>query len=94
MLDADPANNSILLKNERVNTVLEFAEKKMIVAVDKVELLIISDWKNIQVIKDPFPDNRKTCLQLFPGFNTDQFPFIISNGDSAVNLINIKDNQI
>ena len=57
MLDADPTNNAILLKNEKVNAALEFAPLKIIVAVDKVDLLVISEWKNIQVIKDPFPAN-------------------------------------
>ena len=79
MLDADPANNAILLKNERVNAALEFAPLKIIVAVDKVDLLVISEWKNIQVIKDPFPANRKTWIQTFPGFDADKFPFIICN---------------
>ena len=62
MLDANPSSNAILLKNEKVITALEFAPKKIIVAVSKVDLLIITDWKNIQVIKDPFPENVKTWL--------------------------------
>ena len=44
MIDADPKNNAILLKNEKVNSVLEYAEKKLICAVADVELLIIEDW--------------------------------------------------
>ena len=92
MLDADPSKNAILLKNESVVSALEFAPKKIIVAVSKVDLLIITDWENIQVIKDPFPENVKTCLQLMPGFNVDMFPFIVCNGANSVSLVNIKDN--
>ena len=94
MLNAEPQNNAILLKNERVNTALEYAEKKLICAVADVELLIIVDWKNIQTLKDPQLNNIKTCLQLLPGFNVDQFPFILCNGGESINLINVRDNQI
>ena len=92
MLDADPSKNAILLKNERVVSALEYEANKIIVAVSKVDLLIITDWKNIQVIKDPYPENVKTWLQLMPGFNVDMFPFIVCNGANAVNLVNVKDN--
>ena len=44
MLDADPSSNAILLKNEKVIAALEFSPKKIIVAVSKVDLLIITDW--------------------------------------------------
>ena len=62
MIDADPRKNAILLKNERVNSVLEYAEKKLICAVADIELLIIDDWKNIQTLKDPQINNFKSCL--------------------------------
>lgn len=72
--------NSIIIENTSVTSVLEFADEKMLVAIqDGTNILIVEDWKQVREIKEPSLVNQhKYWLQKMPGFDEERFPFCIT----------------
>ena len=84
--------NSALLKNESVESVLEYAPNKMAVTLHSpADLLIVHDWVVIKYIKiSTIGDNRKHWVAALPNFNIETFPFILCSGKRAISLINVE----
>ena len=81
----------MLLKNEGVYSILEFAVNRMIISVQLTDLLIAHDWQVVNSIRDGNLGNTQKCwMALLPGFDRETFPFIISSGLETFNLINVK----
>ena len=49
--------SSIILRNELVESILEFVESKMIVHISSRDLLIIHDWRVVKEIIEPVYSN-------------------------------------
>ena len=84
--------NSALLKNEIVESVLEYASNKMAVSLQSpADLLILHDWVVVKYIKmSTIGDNRKHWVATLPNFDIETFPFIACSGKKAISLINVK----
>ena len=53
--------------------------------------MIVEDWKTTKIIKDSRSNNRlKQWLHPMPGFDVENFPFIISSGMESFNIVNLK----
>jgi len=72
----------MLLKNEYVRSICEFAHQKLIIFSDESGLLlIIHDWKVIHEIFDSDAGNTVKDWQApFPGFHEDSFSFVVTSG--------------
>ena len=84
-----------MLDKEYVRALLVYAHNQMLVHVEPTDLLIVSDWKVTQLIKDPDSGNiQKFMLMPLPGFDKDTFPFVVCSGGKSMNLINVKNYQM
>ena len=94
--ECDYANNSILCKNEYVQSCTEFGPNRLCIFADLSQyLLIVHDWKVIHEIAEPDPGNTEKFWQIpLPGFHMLDFPFLISSGKESYNLINVKDGKM
>ena len=64
----------------------------MVVAVHPNELLIVDNWKVTAHIQDQNPANiGKYWLHTMPGFDEENFPFLVCSGDATFNLVNVRD---
>ena len=82
----------MLLKNEGVYSILEFAANRMIISVQLTDFLIAHDWQVVNCISDRNLGNTQKCwMALLPGFDQETFPFIISSGFESFNLINVNE---
>ena len=88
----DVQKNSILILNENVASLIEYGSNKMLVHVSTRDFLIIHNWQVITKIKEYNDGNtNKYWIREIPGFNENDFPFIICNGWETFNLINVRD---
>ena len=56
--------------HEEVRSILEYAPNKLIASVWKIDLLLIQDWKFVNVIKEDQPGNGdKFWIDLMPNFD-------------------------
>ena len=82
----------MIIKNEKVDTVLEYATDKMLIAVYPTDLLIAHDWKLIRVLLKIQPGNfNKHYIVPLPDFDEQTYPFIVCSGRENFNLINVKE---
>ena len=64
----------------------------MLVSVHPTDILLVQDWKMVKRIKDPNTHNKeKDWLALIPGFDENDFPFVITSGFETFNIVNIKE---
>ena len=83
---------SILLKNCEVRSLTEFAYEKLVIYVFAIDLLIIHKWEQVHIIAGDSPGNVDMYwLEPLPGFDEQNFPFLISSGAESLNLINVKE---
>ena len=53
---------------------------------------MIHSWQVVKNIVDPNDGNtNKYWMKTVPGFDENEFPFVVCNGWEAFNLINVKD---
>ena len=56
------------------------------------DLLIIQDWKVISQIIDPeYSNTQKYWIEALPGFDENEFPFVVCSGWLTFNIINVRD---
>ena len=61
--------NSMVLIEESVYSLNEYASDKLLIALQMTDLLIIDCWKAINIIKDPRAGNiEKFWIDTLPGF--------------------------
>ena len=96
MVCKEPGKNSIVLEGASVNSMLEFAQNKLILHLDPTDLLIVHDWIAAnKVIKEISPGNdKKYLLRTLPGFDEETYPFVVASGSKTINLINVKENHM
>ena len=89
---SDYAANSILMKNEYVQSCTEFAPNNIIVFADLSQcLMVLKDWKVVHELSQMDPGNTEKFWQApVPGFDVDDFPFVLCSGKVSYNLVNIK----
>ena len=76
-----PKHNSMLIKKEIVQSVLEYVENKMLIYVLPKDLLIVHDWEIVKVIEEPVVGNgQKYWLCPLVWFNVEEFPFVVMSG--------------
>ena len=81
---------SMLLKNEDVDGILEFAEGQFLLSCLPNTLLVVKNWSVAHIITDESSRNiGKNMLVTMPGFCVDDFPFVLSSGRNSFNLINV-----
>ena len=86
---------SILLKDERANSLFEFEKNHMIISLAETDLLIVKDFQPVKVIKEKSIDNiQKYYFSKLPGFNSHSFPFIVCAGFKHISLINVRTMKI
>ena len=77
----DKQSESILLKREYVDSLLEYAPNHLIVTIKPKDLLIVVNWKVTHLIVDFELENiDKFMLKSMPGFDLETFPFIVCSG--------------
>ena len=82
----------MLISDELIYEVLEYARNKMVASVSPTDLLVIHDWSIVHRIVDPQPGNvQKYELLRFPNFDLATFPFILCRGHESINLVNVKE---
>ena len=84
----------MLLRNEYVDGIYEYAENKIVITVYPKNILILEDWHTIRiVIEDQAGNDQKYFIRPLPDFDEQTFPFLVCNGYESMNLINLKDLQ-
>ena len=85
------AEEGIVIKKELVSQILEYAPNKLLLHLQPKDLMLVEDWKATKIIKDPRSGNRlKQWLCPMPGFDLEEFPFIICSGTESYNILNLK----
>ena len=83
---------SILIKNDIISYMLEYAKDKLFATGDPTCMLLIDDWTNIRCIQDRNSSNTvKTFAFLTPNFDMNEFPFIAVCGKQNLGLLNVRD---
>ena len=78
--------------NESVYSLHEYAEDKIMIALQMTDLLIIDKWHTLNVIQDPRAGNvEKFWIGQLPGFEIKdyKFPWLVCTGKESINLINV-----
>ena len=58
-------------------------------------LFLLTDWQVILTVKDPFYKNiNKNYIAALPGFDIQEFPFLLMSGDRSFNLLNVQNGHI
>ena len=71
---------------------LEFAADKMIVHVSSRDLMILHNWQVVKQIIDPvFSNTLKYWIKPLPGFDEEEFPFVVCSGWMTFNIINVRE---
>ena len=87
----DSKNESIHFKVEAVQGFLEYAPKKMVFYGRQEHIFLVHNWQVTRRINDPDTKNiNKYTYYLFPEFDEEDFPFIVSSGESTMNIVNVK----
>ena len=70
MVPIDMKNESIYLKNENCDAILEFAPNRMIIFAKPVHLFLVTDFQVTQKIDDHNLSNEnKFAFTVFPGYD-------------------------
>ena len=88
-------SNSALLKNESVESTLEYAQSKIMVTLKQpADILILHNWNVIKCLSSfSIGDVTRHCF-LLHGFNEEKFPFVVCSGQRTFSLINVKEFRI
>ena len=82
---------SILFKVEAIQGVCEFAKNQFVFYGRQEHLFIVKDWKVVKRINDSDSKNiNKYSINMFHGFDINNFPFIVTSGESTFNILNVK----
>ena len=92
----DRSTTAVLLKDEIVWSVYEYAPNCMLISLNNTsDLLLILNLKETKIIPDPETKNYfKYWIAPFPGFNLERFPFLITAGEKNFSLINVNEGRI
>ena len=86
----DTKSNSVLLQDEVVQSVCEYAIDKMVISILLTDLLIVHSWEPVRLIKKDEPGNiQKYFIAPLPDFDEYKFPFLLCSGYEHFSLINI-----
>ena len=90
--DIDRKKEAILVKNQAIVSVYEYAPNKLVAYCFNSCILIIENWEITKQIDDRDEKNT-TKLSIAPvlGFDEETFPFIVLTGQSSFNILNVKD---
>jgi len=81
----------VLRSNETINYAMEYAPNKYVAHALPASILVVYKKKVVRKITDPnLKNHEKNLLLLIPGFNEEKFPFILSTGNEALNLVNLQ----
>ena len=79
----------ILLKGVLADSLFEYAEDKMIIAMDPCDLLLIDNFRKVRIVQDlNFNNSRKYWICPMPDFDLIKFPFLVCSGSQTFNIIN------
>ena len=85
----------MLIRNEVVDSVCEFAESRFLVHVKDTDLLIIQYWQVIHTVNEPDPTNiEKYWMSPLPYFHPVTFPFLVCSGKKTFNIINVQTSRM
>ena len=56
-ISKENTKSSILLKDERANSIFEYEINQMIISLAETDLLVVKDFTPVKLIKDKFFDN-------------------------------------
>ena len=74
-----------------MDSILEFANDRLIIHINPNDLLITKDWSVIHRIDDPDKGNTtKYQLALIPSFDETSLPFVLMSGVKSLNIVNVK----
>ena len=82
----------MILHNENIYAVYEFAKDKLIAYSNKSnDLLVMHEWEVIHVISDSKIRNTiKHWIRPLQGFNAEKLPLMLCSGNESYSLINVK----
>ena len=87
----DLKKDSILLKDERANSIFEYERNHMIISLAETDILFVKDFQKTKVIKDrAFDDIHKYYFAKLHGFDAHTYPFICCAGFKSISLINVR----
>ena len=88
----EPQTSSMLLQNEQVCSIFEYAANKQLLHLGPNDLLLIDDWQAVHRFEDADPGNFEKYWQCrLPGFDLETSPFLVTSGQQSFNLINVRD---
>ena len=83
---------SLLMIDEKVYSVLEYVRNKMLVSIAYTNLLVVHNWKPVKLIqKNSHGNIYKNFFMTLPDFDEQTFPFIACSGFEHISLVNVKD---
>ena len=86
----NPNDNSLIIRQDYVEAIYEYATDKMIVHLRPKDLLIINKMQVCKRIEEDDPSNVcKYQMTTLPNFNEDILPFIALSGGKSLNLLNL-----
>ena len=88
---------AILLKGQLVVTLLEYAHNKMIAATQNGQLVLITDWKVVQVCKDSRLEDSVDShgyISTLACFDPESFPFVAWANSDGIYIVNLKESCI
>ena len=88
---SDKLNQSLVITQEQIKSILEYAKNKFLVHTATTDLLVIENFCVVHKIKESVPGNTsKHSLLPMPLSGAKTSQFVISSGIESVNLINVK----
>ena len=97
-MSRDAISEAMVLRNEYINSCLEFAPKKVIVA-SRASLHIFDRSECIRVITAHQTSSNKYMktgvessmgyMWVLPGFDPEHFPFVAISGDKSIDIVNM-----
>ena len=84
----------MLMWYENVEAILEYSPEKMIMTLRPSIFLFVDEWVAIKHLKQEERNFDQWSLKKLPGFNEDDFPYVVSSGKNYFSLINVKENLV
>jgi len=85
----------MLLKNEKVESICEFAINRLVLGIFPRDLIVTQNWQVAHIIKDQnLANSLKHWISPLPGFDKDSFPFLLCSGRKSFNLVNVKNRSM
>ena len=85
----EPEKNSIWMWHEWPEGLLEYANEKIIVALNPNTFLFLDNWRSMSYVQTN--DTSLLCMKPHPDFDLQVFPFLVVSGNNHMSVINVNE---